>query len=154
MSIDSPSSSTPLSLPTENADDLVAMNEPDLLANEQTWPTEEEMAGMQVHPDGAADAAAASLSSGPNEKKAKKVVKPGAEGHQASWLIAVEGDDDDEDDDEDGDDGDGDGMEEDDELDVANGFGRAGGEVEMEEEMESGRGDGHEDLDDEEEERQ
>lgn len=34
-----------LSVPTEDADDLTATNIPDLLANEQTWPTEEEMAG-------------------------------------------------------------------------------------------------------------
>lgn len=58
---------------------------PDLLANEQTWPTEEEMRGA---PDSESQSAT---------RKVKRVPK-GTSAYQAAWIF-----DDDEDDDDDGD---------------------------------------------------
>lgn len=152
MAIDAVISGEPLSQPSADADDLTAMNEPDLLANEQTWPTEEDMQGaeevgsaMEDDDDPTAEMKLSSKAAG------KRKVKAGAEGHQASWLIYAE-DDDEEDGDDDGDEDD---MEEDDDnVGVADGFGGDGGEVDMNEEIDSRLSDGHEDLDDDEEERQ
>lgn len=63
---------------------------PDLLANEQTWPTEEEMMGAQ-------DAETEDL-----QKRVKRVPK-GTSAYQAAWIF-----DDDDDDEEEGGDDDGD----------------------------------------------
>lgn len=72
---------------TETADDLTANNVPDLLANEQTWPTEEEMnSAPAVQGEGAAT----------KPPRVKRVPK-GTSAYQAAWIV-----DDDEDDDVDG----------------------------------------------------
>ncbi|CAK9780704.1 DUF663-domain-containing protein [Cutaneotrichosporon oleaginosum] len=69
-----------LSSPGADADDLTANNVPDLLANEQTWPTEEDMMGAsEAEMDGLA-------------KRVKRVPK-GTSAYQAAWIFD---DDDDE----------------------------------------------------------
>ncbi|GMK53652.1 hypothetical protein CspeluHIS016_0102380 [Cutaneotrichosporon spelunceum] len=70
-----------LSSPGDEADDLTANNVPDLLANEQTWPTEEEMMGAQ------------GAETDDLPKRVKRVPK-GTSAYQAAWIF----DDDDEDD--------------------------------------------------------
>ena len=96
-----------------SADSLVSSNDPDDMANEQTWPTEEEMRSAQNangngHPDAIPDAKA-----GTTPKTVRKVPK-GTSEYQAAWII----------DESDEEDGEGNGEKEDGE----------GGEVEMEEE--------------------
>ncbi|AFR95500.2 pre-rRNA-processing protein TSR1 [Cryptococcus neoformans C23] len=65
-----------LSVPTEDADDLTATNIPDLLANEQTWPTEEEMAGSTER-----------TVEEPVVKKRVKRVPKGTSAYQAAWIV-------------------------------------------------------------------
>lgn len=66
-----------LSTLDEDADDLTANNVPDLLANEQTWPTEEEMMGLE-----------GSTASQPGEAaKTFKRVPKGTSAYQAAWII-------------------------------------------------------------------
>ncbi|EIW68703.1 hypothetical protein TREMEDRAFT_74147 [Tremella mesenterica DSM 1558] len=125
----------PLSVPSEEADDLVSTNTPDLMANEQTWPTEEDMAqGMFENGD----------------KRTKRVPK-GTSAYQAAWIA------DEDDEDEDGD------EEEDEEMDGEEGEDggseQDGNVVEEEEEteeieMDSRRGEIHKDLDPEQEEQE
>lgn len=77
------------------ADSLVSSNDPDDLANEQTWPTEEEM-------NGAADTlqnAVPDATAGTTPKSVRRIPK-GMSEYQAAWII----DEDDEDAEEDGDD--------------------------------------------------
>ncbi len=167
MAVDAsaPASDGTLSAPGEAADDLTALNEPDLMMNEQTWPTEEDMEGVEDDEEAGTDGRG---TRGPGDagedeaerkarlaKIAKMKRKRGAEGHQASWLIYAlddegeggggEGEDDDGDVDLD--------AEEDAALRAADGFG-AEGAVDMADESETGKEDGHEELEDEEEERQ
>lgn len=129
-----------ISAPGEEADDLTAFNEVDTMANEQTWPTEEEMTHEQERP------------------RTKRVPK-GMGAYQAAWIA----DEDDVDDDEEGDDDASDDMQDmndafEDAGNPSAGFGieRAGSpEEETEEiELESRADDRYDDLDDEEEERQ
>lgn len=67
----------PLSTQNEDADDLTANNVPDLLANEQTWPTEEEMMS------------APAVSAAPGEAMDRKVkrVPKGTSAYQAAWIF-------------------------------------------------------------------
>ena len=131
---DSTTTPTALSLPTENADDLTAVNEPDTMLNEQTWPTEEDMAGAP----GAAHA----------DKPRTKRVPKGTSAYQAAWIVD-DYEDDGEDDDDDDEDDDMDGVY-DDGMD-----GEEGEEEEMEEiEMDSRRSEVHRDLDPEQEEKE
>ncbi|KZW00951.1 ribosome biogenesis protein tsr1 [Exidia glandulosa HHB12029] len=125
----------------DEADSLVSTNEPDTMANEQTWPTEEEMADApaasgDVMPD---------APSGTTPRRVKRVPK-GTSEYQAAWIL----DDDDEEEDGDGEDGDGDEeLGEDEEMEdmpIA--------DVEPEEEDESQRGVHFEDLPMEEEKEQ
>ncbi|OCF41173.1 pre-rRNA-processing protein TSR1 [Kwoniella heveanensis CBS 569] len=153
MSVDA--ASDPLSIPTENADDLTATNTPDLLANEQTWPTEEEMGGASGSVDGAPVAGSST-----GEKKRTKRVPKGTSAYQAAWIFDDDEDDEDDDDDDDG--------EDDDEMDVsgdeglggvAEGYGREVYEDDEEEETEeieldSRKDEAHRDLDPEQEERE
>lgn len=130
---------TPLSAPSDAADDLTATNEPDMMANEQTWPTEDEMAS------------APGSSSG--ESKRTKRVPKGTSAYQAAWIV----DDDDGEDDDDEDD-------DDDEMDTEDMDGEDGGDVadklidddeETEEiELDSRTEAGYRDLDAEDEEKQ
>lgn len=82
---------------SDEADSLVSSNEPDDMGNEQTWPTEEEMAGGE-HAMGA-DGAIPDAKSGTTPKAVRRVPK-GTSEYQAAWIV--------ESDDEDGDEEDGD----------------------------------------------
>ncbi|KAK8846734.1 hypothetical protein IAR55_005821 [Kwoniella newhampshirensis] len=143
MSIDAVAD--PLSSPSEAADDLTATNTPDLLANEQTWPTEEEMG------EGAGPTAGSSK----GEKKRTKRVPKGTSAYQAAWIFDDEDEDEDEDDDEDDMDMSGD---DEDTGGVAEGYGRDVEDEDEEEteeiELDSRREDVHRDLDPEQEERE
>lgn len=124
-------------MPDEGADDLTATNTPDLMANEQTWPTEEEMAS------------APGSSMGEGSKRTKRVPK-GTSAYQAAWIV----DDNDLDDDEDEDEDDEDEMEVED-GDEAPQLVEAGDEDEDETEeieLDSRTEGAHRDLDPEEEE--
>lgn len=92
---------------TSDADSLVSSNDPDDLANEQTWPTEEEM----QHPNSAnADGELPDATTGTTPKTVRRIPK-GMSEYQAAWII-----DEDEDEAEAGD---------------ADGSAGEGGEVEM-----------------------
>ncbi|KAI1795604.1 ribosome biogenesis protein tsr1 [Ganoderma leucocontextum] len=80
-----------------SADSLVSSNDPDDMANEQTWPTEEELRGApNGHSDTIPDAKV-----GTTPKAVRKVPK-GTSEYQAAWII-----DESDEDDADGEDGDG-----------------------------------------------
>lgn len=81
---------------TDDADSLVSSNEPDDLANEQTWPTEEEMQGANGAGE---DGAIPDAQHGTTPKRVRKVPK-GTSEYQAAWIV-------DDDDDEEGDEGEG-----------------------------------------------
>lgn len=83
-----------------SADSLVSCNEPDDMANEQTWPTEEEMNGAQ---NGEEAPMLPDAGAGTTPKVVKRVPK-GMSEYQASWIV-------DESDDEDGDDDEKDGSD-------------------------------------------
>lgn len=80
----------------ESADSLISVNDPDDLTNEQTWPTEEEMKGIDQGLEGTSlpDAKV-----GTTPKRVKRVPK-GMSEYQAAWI--VDSDEDDGGDDEDG----------------------------------------------------
>lgn len=126
--------SGPLSIPGDMADDLTATNVPDPLANEQTWPTEEEMEGGPSRPR-------------EHGVRTKRVPK-GTSAYQAAWIIDTPQGDDDEDDD-----GESSGMDEDDDDDDDGGI--VDDEEETEEiELDSRRSEVHRDMDPEQEERE
>lgn len=79
----------------EEADSLVSSNDPDDMANEQTWPTEEEMNGA---PDDIQNPIP-DAPKGATPKIVKRIPK-GMSEYQAAWIV-------DETDEEDGEDGDG-----------------------------------------------
>ena len=128
---------------SEGADSLVSSNDPDDLANEQTWPTEDEMRGPDVQLDGddVPDATA-----GTTPKSVRRIPK-GMSEYQASWIV-------DEDDGEDGEEDEDGEREEMQEIEMDD----AAGDVEVEEEqdmeMDSRRSVAFQDLDAEEEDRQ
>ncbi|KAL4260195.1 Ribosome biogenesis protein Bms1/Tsr1 [Pleurotus pulmonarius] len=133
-----------------DADSLVSSNEPDDMANEQTWPTEEEMNGNGNGTDGA-DGNVPDAANGATPKRVKRVPK-GMSEYQAAWIVE------DEDEDE-GAEGEGETENEtrDGEMDGV----RDGEEEEMQDlvvdddqDMESSRAVHFEDLDNEEEEKQ
>ncbi|KAI7898168.1 uncharacterized protein BX663DRAFT_525916 [Cokeromyces recurvatus] len=70
---------------SEEQDDLIAENEPDFMNNEQTWPTEEELAE--------ADARVRRMRGLDGDKEIKKRVPKGTSSYQAAWIV----DEDDED---------------------------------------------------------
>lgn len=80
----------------EGADSLVSENDPDELAGEQTWPTEDDMRG--THPG--ADGEHPDAQSGTTPKAVKRVPK-GMSEYQATWILdddeGEEGDEDEED---------------------------------------------------------
>ncbi|KAG6873541.1 hypothetical protein C0995_014411 [Termitomyces sp. Mi166 len=123
----------------EEADSLVSSNDPDDLANEQTWPTEEEMNGG----GGLEQASLPDAENGTTPKRVKRIPK-GMSAYQASWIV-------DDSDDEDPDDAKGEDeeveMEEIAEVEEMQ-------DMSMDEDMESERRVAFEDLDNEEEERQ
>ena len=78
---------------SEEADSLVSSNDPDDMANEQTWPTEEEMAGAMNEPGDQDDIPGAPEATAP---KATKRVPKGTSAYQAAWIIdESDGEDDD-----------------------------------------------------------
>ena len=77
MSLDTPV--IPLSMPSKVADDLTATNAPDMLLNEQTWPTDEEMSSNKGGAIG-------------SERRFKRVPK-GTSAYQAAWIFDDEDDD-------------------------------------------------------------
>ena len=76
----------PLSVPSADTDDLTSTNVLDHMANDQTWPTEDDM----TH--------SANGSGNRGKRKFKRVPK-GTSAYQAAWI--VDDDDDDSEDDED-----------------------------------------------------
>lgn len=92
-----------------DADSLVSSNDPDDLANEQTWPTEEEMRAsenvMGVIDDDLPDAQV-----GTTPKTVRRIPK-GMSEYQAAWIIDDDEDEDGEGDGEGGDNGSDVGME-------------------------------------------
>ena len=83
---------------SESADSLISTNDPDDLANEQTWPTEDEMKGVD---QGAGEASLPDAKAGTTPKHIKRIPK-GMSEYQAAWI--VDSDEEDEGDHEDGDD--------------------------------------------------
>lgn len=72
-----------------DADSLVSTNDPDDMANEQTWPTEEEMnGGKGLDQESVPDA-----QQGTTPKSIKRVPK-GTSEYQASWIVDEEEEDD------------------------------------------------------------
>ncbi|KAI0645813.1 ribosome biogenesis protein tsr1 [Trametes meyenii] len=67
-----------------SADSLVSSNDPDDLANEQTWPTEEEMQGATNGHDASEEIPDANLGTTP--KTVRKIPK-GMSEYQAAWII-------------------------------------------------------------------
>lgn len=85
----------------DDAESLTSRMEPDTMANEQTWPTEEEMRGDGASTSGSnlPDAAM-----GTTPKRVKRVPR-GTSAYQAAWIVDDDDDEDDEDhSDEDGED--------------------------------------------------
>jgi len=78
-----------LASPTDDADSLISTNDPDTMANEQTWPTDEEMrgAGEDLHVSGEQKLPDAKLGTTP--KVVKKVPK-GTSTYQAAWIVEAE----------------------------------------------------------------
>lgn len=63
----------------EEQDDLIAENEPDFMDNEQTWPTEEELAE--------ADARVRRMRNLDGDDQIKKRVPKGTSSYQAAWIV-------------------------------------------------------------------
>ena len=85
---------TLLAKPASDADSLISTNDPDAMANEQTWPTDEEMRGAeQLSAAGDTDLPDASMGTTP--KTLKKVPK-GTSQYQAAWIVEEEDVDDDD----------------------------------------------------------
>ncbi len=80
-----------------SADSLVSCNDPDDMANEQTWPTEEEMNGAPGDDDG--EYSLPEAKSGTTPKVVKRIPK-GMSEYQASWIVDESDDEDDEGDDD------------------------------------------------------
>ena len=85
---------TTLAKPTSDADSLISTNDPDTIANEQTWPTDEEMGGAEQL-SVAVDGDLPDASAGTTPKTVKKVPK-GTSQYQAAWIVEEEGEDDEE----------------------------------------------------------
>jgi len=86
----------------DSADSLISTNDPDELANEQTWPTEEEMKGVDQEGEGAS---LPDAKDGTTPKRVKRIPK-GMSEYQAAWIV----DSDEEDDEGDHEDGEGDAV--------------------------------------------
>lgn len=80
----------------DSADSLISTNDPDDLANEQTWPTEEEMKGVD---QGAGEASLPDAKTGTTPKRIRRIPK-GMSEYQAAWIVDSdeEGDQDDHED--------------------------------------------------------
>ena len=80
---------------SSTADSMISTNVPDDMLNEQTWPTEEEMAAAAMRGEGMNDVEVPDAKKGTTPKRIKRIPKSMSE-YQASWIV-------DETDDEDGD---------------------------------------------------
>lgn len=67
----------------QSADSLISTNNPDDLANEQTWPTEEEMTGLD---QGAGGASLPDAKAGTTPKRIRRIPK-GMSEYQAAWIV-------------------------------------------------------------------
>lgn len=67
----------------EDADSLVSSNDPDDMANEQTWPTEEEMRGL----DGVDETSQLPEAENGTTPKAVKRIPKGMSEYQAAWIV-------------------------------------------------------------------
>lgn len=82
----------------DEADDLISENEPDLMENEQTWPTEEEMAAGEAHmvEDDMPPAAPGTTPKAIQKSKDADARKK----YQAAWIIESESESEDDDEEE------------------------------------------------------
>ncbi|WFD41459.1 ribosome biogenesis protein tsr1 [Malassezia psittaci] len=81
----------------DQADELISENQPDNLMNEQTWPTEEEMADAPAAQHGSepmSDLPAAAPGTTPREILKKKAEEDARKRYQAAWIIEEDQDDD------------------------------------------------------------
>jgi len=92
------------------ADSMISTNVLDDMANEQTWPTEEEMAGAATRQEGMENVDVPDAKKGTTPKRIKRIPK-GMSEYQAAW-IADETDEEEGDDDEGSDHQDDEGVEE------------------------------------------
>jgi pre-rRNA-processing protein TSR1 len=74
---------------SESADSLISTNDPDDLTNEQTWPTEEEMEGVD---QGVGGASLPDAKAGTTPKHIKRIPK-GMSDYQAAWIVDSDEDD-------------------------------------------------------------
>lgn len=112
---DTPAIGDILSEPTEDADDMVSTNVPsegEDLMNEQTWPTEEEIASAPANVHRAFGTNLDTLPGASNGTTPKRLIRvpKGTSAYQAKWLAAIQSD---EEDDEDFDEEDEDDMQDD-----------------------------------------
>ncbi|WFC97377.1 ribosome biogenesis protein tsr1 [Malassezia yamatoensis] len=87
----------------DQADELISENEPDPMTNEQTWPTEEEMADAPAAQNGSepmSDLPAAAPGTTPREILKKKAQEDARKRYQAAWIIEEDQEDDSHSDDE------------------------------------------------------
>lgn len=78
---------TVLAEPDESsADSLVSSNDPDDMANEQTWPTEEELSGA---PNAGTGEGIPDAMAGTTPKRVRKIPK-GMSEYQAAWILDVD----------------------------------------------------------------
>ncbi|KAH8834339.1 ribosome biogenesis protein tsr1 [Flagelloscypha sp. PMI_526] len=95
MDIDPASTHSVLAEPVDSdADSLVSSNEPDDMANEQTWPTEEDMASAPALGNGQDT----SIPDVPVKTTKRKRIPKGWSKYQASWIIDSDSEDDEGDD--------------------------------------------------------
>lgn len=95
-----------------SADSLVSTNVADDMANEQTWPTEEEMAAGALQ--GTGDGEVPDAKKGTTPKRIKRIPK-GMTEYQASWIVD-ESEDEDQDEEREDRDGEGGPIDEDEEM--------------------------------------
>lgn len=110
----------PLTLvnPNSDADSLISTNDPDTMANEQTWPTDEEMHGADAEEiPTSAETGLPDAKMGTTPKSLRRVPK-GTSQYQAAWIVAEDGEDEDEDKSDANSDDEGSEMEETEEIDM------------------------------------
>lgn len=79
-----------LAIPTSDADSLISTNDPDTMANEQTWPTDEEMRdGDAEQLSTAAESELPDAMMGTTPKSLKRVPR-GTSQYQAAWIVDEE----------------------------------------------------------------
>ncbi|KAI0066003.1 ribosome biogenesis protein tsr1 [Artomyces pyxidatus] len=76
----------------DSADSLVSSNDPDDMANEQTWPTEEEMQDVSTL-EGASGSELPEAGKGTTPKAVRRIPK-GMSEYQSAWIIDESGDED------------------------------------------------------------